>query len=397
MTRIYLLALLALSLVLPLSSGAAEGIIGTAANVDNVTIGAGRGYWDASVGVFVWTDKFWLRNLQVRGAVELAPGLSAHAGIRSNHAKNNIRDIAPMVDEGYLEQTASWQLGDGLLRTQARVGAVRYLRFPYPDEFAVFDQVPGIGDLGDGVTNPTGYHGELLTLDYTIGDYNAHVVGYNRNFVGESGSDIAEATLSASQSIGSTRLSVRGGMLPIRTEPLGKSAAGVDVLVGIPIGSAMVGLLYENAVNRPSYTGISLTFPLNDKKQAAGEYAFDYARSPRGIGLNVPLAEGSIGNVRNANPVNAELVGEITAVRVRTYWQNSQLRNEYEHRLTSWGKSGAEYEMVMDEQPWQLSVEALVSPHTDITSIDALREWEKGRQGPAELRRMVTYRFYEVK
>ncbi len=396
MKHYLLLALLALTIALPLACQALDEK-GTAADVDNVTIGAGRGYWDASVGVFVWTDKFWLRNLQLRGTVDLAPGLRAHASIRSNHAQNNIRDIAPMIDEGYLEQTASWQLGAGTLRAQARVGAMRYLRFPAPDEFAVFDQVPGIADLGDGATTTTGYHGELLTLDYTLGDYNAHVVGYNRNFVDESGGDISEATISTAQSIGSARLSLRGGMLPVRTEPLGRSAAGVDVLVGVPVGSAMVGLLYENSVNRPSYTGVSVTFPLNDKKQAAGEYAFDYARSPRGIGLNVPLADGEIGDVHNTIPTNATLVGEIFAVRVRTYWQNSQIRNEYEHRLGSWGKSGAEYYVLMDEQPWQLSVEALVSPHTDITSIDALREWEKGRQGPAELRRMVTYRFYAVR
>ena len=396
MTRFYLLALLALSLALPLSCGAAEGI-GTVANVDNVTIGAGRGYWDASVGVFVWTDKFWLRNLQLRGTVDLAPGLRAHTSIRSNHAQYNINDVAPKIDESYLEQTASWQLGAGTLRTQARVGAMRYLRFPYSDDFAVFDQVPGIADLGDGATSTTGYHGELLTLDYTLGDYNAHVVGYNRNFVDESGGDISEATISTTQSIGSTRLSLRGGMIPIRTEPLGRSAAGVDVLVGVPVGSAMVGLLYENSVNRPSYTGISVTFPLNDKKQAAGEYAFDYARSPRGIGLNLPLAEGEIGDVHNSIPANATLVGEIYAVRVRTYWQNSQIRNEYEHRVATWGKTGKEYYVLMDEQPWQLSVEALVSPHTDINSTQGLRDWEHDRQGPAELRRMVVYRFYEVK
>ena len=74
-------------------------------------------------------------------------------------------------------------------------------------------------------------------------------------------------------------------------------------------------------------------------------------------------------------PRGLVLVGEIVAERVRTYWQNGQVRNWYEHRLSSWGRtSGRGVVAVMVEDPWYLQLEALVSPHTTFSSWEALQE-----------------------
>ena len=47
--------------------------------------------------------------------------------------------------------------------------------------------------------------------------------------------------------------------------------------------------------------------------------------------------------------------------------------------------------VVVEEEPWYLQAEALVSPHTNILDIE---EWEKDRQGPAQNSQKVVYRFY---
>jgi hypothetical protein len=117
--------------------------------------------------------------------------------------------------------------------------------------------------------------------------------------------------------------------------------------------------------------------------------AFDYARKPEGFAFQYDLLSWHI-NASAAPTSEEELAGEVRAVRLRTYWQQSFLRNEYEHRLSSWGETAGEgLRMVVEENPWYLELEALVSPHTAVRS-----EWLRDRQGPAQIAQEVVYRFY---
>lgn len=113
--------------------------------------------------------------------------------------------------------------------------------------------------------------------------------------------------------------------------------------------------------------------------------------------MQIPLASGTIGKIQKLAPDDGVLVGEIQAERLRTYWQNGQVRNFYEHRLSAWGETGQDdLVVVMEEQPWYLQAEALVSPNTKFSSWDDLKKWEKQRQGPAQLSQKVVYKFYRV-
>ena len=111
--------------------------------------------------------------------------------------------------------------------------------------------------------------------------------------------------------------------------------------------------------------------------------------------MQVPIGVGRIGKIVREAPADGVLVGEIVAERIRTYWQNGQARNYYEHRISNWGQDGSNKDLVvvMQEDPWYLQAEALVSPH----NFGNLKEWESDRQGPAQLSQKVTYKFYEVK
>ena len=133
--------------------------------------------------------------------------------------------------------------------------------------------------------------------------------------------------------------------------------------------------------------------------QALGRVAFDYDRNPEGFAMQIPLASGKIGaRIAKKAPPHGILVGEVKAERIRTYWQNGQVRNFYEHRLSAWGEENKkDLVMVVEEQPWYLQAEALVSPHTALGSWSAIKEWEKDRQGPAQLSQTVTYKFYRVR
>ena len=79
-----------------------------------------------------------------------------------------------------------------------------------------------------------------------------------------------------------------------------------------------------------------------------------------------------------------------------TYWQNGQGRNFYEHIMSIKGETDYEGKIVsIEENPWYLKIESLVSPHNSFQSWGDLVEWEKKRQGPAQLSQRVIYRFYQ--
>jgi len=362
------------------------------------TIGAGRGNWEASVGLFVWSDEFKARNFQLRSEVDLGPGLRLHSIVRTNREQDTLKGFSPILDEGYLEGFGFKESKNSTLSASLRIGNVRYLHFPYPDSIAVFDQVPGISDLKGGAR--TGYSGELLTLDYKHKTgLGLHATGINWDFDRDGGAQMIENYVYYQQDFGAVHFETHVGGLALRPEPLGRKATGFNTFLGTKVGKYQVGVLYEKLKNQTAYTGLMVTFPQNYVTRAMGKVAFDYDRSPEGFAMQIPLASGKIGaRIAKKAPVNGILVGEVKAERLRTYWQNGQVRNYYEHILSSWGEENkSELVMVVEESPWYLQSEALVSPHTNVGSWSAIKQWEKDRQGPAQLSQSVTYRFYRLK
>jgi hypothetical protein len=375
------------------------------------TIGTGQGTWDTSVGIFFWKDKFSTRNLQFRSDIDLGPGLRYHTLVRSNQQFDTLSGFSPRFDENYLEGYGYQEDKQGRLSASLRVGAIRYLHFPYPDSIAMFDQVPGIGDLqnqsnGSTATASTGYSGEMATLDYAAkSGWGAHATGlrwdFGRNDAADDGQShnrtgLLEDYLFYRTNVGALHLETHVGGLAVRTEPLGNREIGFNVFAGF--GSVQkglsVGLLYEKLRNTSAYTGILMSFPLDPVTAALGKVVFDYDRSPQGFAMQIPLLDGTYGNLAKVAPADGVLVGEVKAERLRTYWQNGQARNYYEHRLSAWGDtSGKGTVTVMVEQPWYLQAEALVSPN----NFSDLKKWERERQGPAQLSQSVVYQYYRHK
>jgi len=356
-------------------------------------IGAGKGTWDASVGVFIWKDIFQMRNLQLRGDMDLAPGMRWHTVVRSNQELDTLTGFHPQFDENYLEGYGFHTSAAGTLSASLRLGNMRYLHFPYPDAIAVFDQVPALGDLTGGPK--TDYSGELLTLDYAHkSGLGLHTSGINWGFGREGGSHLLENYLFYRQDLGNIHFETHIGGLAVRPEPLGRKENGYSVYVGTNGAGYTAGLLYEKLHNQSAYTGIMVTIPINNVSKAMGKVAFDYDRTPQGFAMQLPLVSGTMGGIQKKAPVGGILVGEIKAERLRTYWVNGQVRNYYEHRRSSWGQTGShDLVVVMNEEPWHLQTEALVSPHLFNVGF---KTWEKDRQGPAQLSQTVTYQFYKV-
>jgi hypothetical protein len=348
-------------------------------------VGFGRGHWSVSLGIFAWPDKLYLRNLHLQADMDLLPGTRAHAIIRSNREFNRIDSFDPFVDEAYVESFGSVDWG-GRLSANLKLGRTRYLRFPYPDNIAIFDQVPGVGDLR-GSSAFTGYEGPLLTLDY------AHASGLGWHFVSLGGQRVENFGRYLGEA-GPFVFEGRAGELQIRPEPLGRSAPGYNLFAGARWMGFQAGMLYERIQGQPIYTGVMVGFASNGLTQWLGNVGADYARSPQGVAMHLTPLKGNFGFAHEVPP-GAELVGEVEAERIRTYWQNSQIRNFYEHRLSSWGETTEPGLIaVVEEEPWYLQAEALVSPNNSFQTWDDLVRWEKQRQGPAQLSQKVRYKFY---
>lgn len=386
----------ALLTTLPISAQAADTVAGFKSDHYGWQlpyIGRFHGEWSSSVGIAFWKDVFNVRNLQLRADMDLAPGLRYHTVIRSNEKLNSIGGVKPHFDENYVEAYAFNRQSYGTLSASLRVGTVRYMRFPYPDKIALFDQVPDVADLRGG--RATGYSGQLWTLDYAHkSGLGVHYTGIHWDFArrGE-GTDIIEGYAYFRQRFAKIwDFEYRYGRLAIRTEPLGKSDIGHSGYLGVQAKSYEFGVLYEKIKNQHTYTGVLVTFPLDKITSAVGTVNLDYTRDPERIGMQLPIAKGYIGGVKRKVPEGAVQVGEVKAQRVRTYWAASHVRNYYEHRLSSSGQTGDGLIVVVEESPWYLQAASLVSPHT---FNEGLKTWEKDRQGPVQPVQDVTYKFYK--
>ena len=354
-------------------------------------LGTGRGIFDASVGVKFWPDRFNLRNFVFGGAVDLLPGVRVRANFRRREGE--VKAFEVYSDEIYLEgfqryRGRDWQGGAGL-----RLGRVRYLHFPYPDAIAQFDQVPGYDDLRGG--RATDYRSAVLVGEAALNSgFGVHGSARLSGFLdgdGAAAGRLIEAYGFYRHDFANTwHFESRLGALALRHEPLGRGGElGANVYVGKRLGEFNVGVLYENKRQEHEYAGIMVQFRPGPVTRALGKVSFDYSRQPQGFTVQVPLLHLRFKENRTVRSGDI-LVGEVRAVRIRTLWQQGFVRNEYEHRLESWGPTGdPKLRCVVTEEPWYLEAEALVSPHL---VPDA--RWERDRQGPAQYVQRVTYRYY---
>jgi hypothetical protein len=367
-----------------------------------------NGHWDLGMGAHLWNDHFNLRNLQLRTNVDLGPGLRLNSILRSNKKFETIEGFDPTFDELYLEGYAFHQSNFGKLSLSLKTGRMRYLRFPEPDLISYFDHVPGTEDLRFDDAE-TGYNGQMLTFDYeTKTGLGYHATGINWDYGDRDGSNWIENYIYYRDSWKALDFEARAGKLALRHSAgeytgsgshLGYSGDGFNIYLGGNWRGYRAGLLYEEIENEQynetdRRTGFMVEFAFFDVTELLGKLRFDYTRSPEGFVAHIPLASGDFGYL-SKKPEGTELVGEIKAERVMTYWQNGQARNFYEHRISKWGITEAEETaVVMEVDPWYLQLEALVSPNDFPTNWDEIKEWESGRQGPAQLKQPVTYKFY---
>lgn len=351
-------------------------------------IGAFRGDFDVSFGIKFWTDRFDLRNLIFSSTLDLLPGLRARGQVRRREGERQAFQLD--TDEAYLEafnqyRDPQWNAGVSL-----RLGRVRYLHFPYPDAIAQFDQVPGIDDLTGGPA--TDYRDVVLQAEAANhSGWGVHIGGLAKLVSGRPASHLIEAYGFYRRDFGrGWHVEGRLGGLAVRQEPLGRAAQpGGNLYLGKQIGEFNVGVLYENKQGEHEYSGLMIQFRPNRVTKALGRVSFDYSRAPEGFTVQIPLLHLRLNESRFVRAGDI-LVGEVRAVRIRTLWQQGFLRNQYEHRLESWGETGdPKLHCVVKEDPWYLEAEALVSPHL----IPDAR-WERDRQGPGQFVQRVTYRYY---
>jgi len=351
-------------------------------------IGPLRGVFGASFGVKLWPDRTSFRNLIFGGTVDLASGLRARAFFRRHEGE--VKFFQVDSDELYVEAFNQYRARNWNAGVSLRLGHVRYLHFPFPDAIAEFDQVPGIGDLTAGP--PTDYRDAVLVAEA------ASTAGWGVHFSGRAQALDSTTSAVVMEAYGFYRhdfgrgwhVEGRLGAIAVRREPLGRGAEpGGDVYLGKRIGEFNIGMLYENKHAEHEYSGLMVQFRPGPVTRALGRVSFDYSRRPEGFTVQIPLLHLRLNESRFVRSRDA-LVGEVRAVRIRTLWQQGYVRNEYEHRLESWGETAdPSLHCVVVEEPWYLQTEALVSPHL---VPDA--RWERDRQGPGQFVQRVTYRFY---
>jgi hypothetical protein len=353
-------------------------------------IGPFRGDFDLSFGVKFWVDRFYLRNLLFSGTVDLAPGLRIRASARRHEGEVKAFQVDP--DETYLEAFNQYRAPSFNAGISLRIGHVRYLHFPYPDAIAEFDQVPGIADLTQSAV--TDYRSVVFEGEFALNSgWGLHLGALAQGLLDEPKplARVIEGYGFYRHDFGhGWHFESRLGWIAVRQEPLGQPAQpGGDVYLGKQLGEFNVGLLYEHKQYEHEFSGLMVQFRPGPVTRALGHVDFDYSRKPEGFTAQIPLWHGRLNESMFVHPDDV-LVGEVRAVRIRTLWQQGFVRNQYEHRLESWGEtSDPKLHCVVVEEPWYLQAEALVSPHL---VPDA--RWEHDRMGPGQFVQRVTYRFY---
>ena len=257
----------------------------------------------------------------------------------------------------------------------------------------MFDQVPGVEDQSFGIQ--TAYRGIMLNQEITYKSYGIHTSLLQWIGSEQKGLNLIEGYLFFRKYLKKVDMEARIGQLAERVAPLGKGSLGYSFYVGLKHYDLKAGLLYEFLESEAVRTGVLVQFNQNPINKLLGKLRTDYTRSPEGIGFQPTLLKGKIGIVKKI-PSNYKKVGEVITEQTITYWQNGQGRNFYEHILEKKGQTeGKNLLIKIEEKEQYLKIESLVSRHNTFKNWDDLVEWEKKRQGPAQLNKTVIYSYYE--
>ena len=358
-------------------------------------LGFGTGTYEVSLGTHIWTDLAVARNLRARLSLNLWPGVRAHMQWRSNREFDGIDHFDPFLDEGYLEWLSFLKHPNINFSQSIKLGRLRYLRFPNPDIISMFDLPPGLEDLHSG--KPSWFQGLLFTQEYEI----KFGLGYHFTRLywldpERNGKSVPENYLFYRNQIGWFEIEARLGRLQHRTKPYWRGSHGRSLYSGVRVGDYRVGLFYEDIDDEPIRTGILVEFEPNIFTEFSGNSGLDYTRNPMGIGIQTPLARGYFG-FNHTTPQGMIPVGKVEAERTITYFENGQGRNFYEHIISYEGTTESkDSQIVINESPWYLRIESLVSPHNSFKDWNDFVDWEKTRQGPAQLAQKVTYTYYRL-
>lgn len=354
------------------------------------------GHWDVSIGAHFWYDHFKFRNMQFRNITYISNNLRLTNVIRSNAEMDSIKTIAPKIDESFLQWFNTKTTTHSQLDSSLKIGEMRYLRFPKPDLISLFDQVPGIEDLQNKFQ--TSYRGILINQEIVMHKkWGYHYSFMTWLFSHYTGSNFIESYLFYKNNHSNINIELRVGYLARRIAPLGLSSFGYSGYIGLSYLKMKAGVLYEYLQEEGIRTGILVEFNKNPINQLLGKIRADYTRSPEGFGLQPTLLKGTYGATEHI-PKNAIQIGQRIVEQTTTYWQNGQGRNFYEHILHEEGiTSGKNILIHIEEKPYYLKIESLVSLYNKFQTWDDLVEWEKNRQGPAQISKIIIYKYYKLK
>ncbi len=375
-------------------------------------IGRHVGYMDLSIGAHFWhkalsfnddsaRSLFIVRNLQFRHLHYLAPGYRISTVLRGARRFEHLSPLELYVDEALIENLGYFQHKDHQFSYSLKAGRMRYLRFPYPDLIAMYDQVPDIFDLTEtqgSQKHYSGYQGIIFAGEYSWKNFGAHLSQIQWVDHVHQGTQAIERYLFYRKHLFvsfEARLGILANRRQSHSHYLGSGSRGYSLHIGKNVKGFHLGFLYEYLEDEGIRTGILAEFTPNIITKVLGKYRVDYTRSPQGIGIQPTLFERHYGFSSEEYPED-RLVGVIVVERATHYWQNGQGRNVYEHIVFKDGDTNPENaHVVIKEGPTYLRAEALVSRHNDFSSYDKLLQWEKKRQGPAHVAKIVSYHFYK--
>lgn len=368
-------------------------------------IGKFSGQTEASLGFHFWSDHLYIRNLQIRTYSYIYPGIRINSVIRSNKEVNLIemyRDsetiyekIEPNFDELYLELFGFHYSRYGKISGSLRIGKIRYLRFPYYDNIAKFDQVAGLTDIRSG--EMSGYYGEILCLDYfSEFGFGCHYSLIHWDLYERTGFDFIESYLFFKKEFGIMEFEARTGYLQTREEPVGKSDFGYSIYLGGLWKGYRAGIYLENISNE-IFTGFSISFAPSRVTELLGKVKLDYTRADEGFSMQIPFIKKAFGGLKKDIPENSELVGTITAERVITFWRAGMMRNFYEHIISKNGDTDSNDLIVrINEKPVRLDIESIVSPYHEFKSVQDFIDWNSQGYRLGQYSQNVIYEFYKA-
>ena len=301
--------------------------------------------------------------------------------------------IEPNFDELYLEFLGFHYSKYGKISGSLKLGKIRYLRFPYYDNIAKLDQVPGLSDMRNG--NMSGYYGELLCLEY-LSEFGLgyHSFMIHWDLYERTGFDVIENYLFFKKKMGNMEFETRAGYLQTREEPVGISDLGFSAYLGSLWKGYKIGVYFED-IGDVIFTGFSISFAPSRVTKLLGKVRLDYTRADEGFSMQIPFVKKEFGSLTKEIPENSKLVGTIKAERVITFWRAGMMRNFYEHIISRSGDTDSTDLIVrINEKPVRLDNESIVSPIHKFNDFQDFIDWNSKGYRLGQYSQNVIYEFY---